>query len=332
MPVLAPAGLVVDILFNVTISDDTIVNFQSDPDSIVSTNLSSSSNRLLLVPVGSDEWMWRKIDWRSETAGSNSRFKLDGTGDVDGDLVIAAYFDKSFYLWANPTLYELTFENSNDSGADVRWSSVYIVPRPAAIVTGDQMRIIWANPGQSGPVENFVRGISVIPGAPTSLNRTMSMATSARINWTAPTDESNTGILDYQIRWRERTVTPLNYTEIAGITNTHYDLSPLIESTNYEASVRARSAQGFGAWSDFLLFTTPAVDLIPTAPGVSDKSIIRGVAYSVTLPAGTGGDPPLSYTVTGPPIVACLHHEHARPFGHADGCWHDDAHLHGHRY
>ena len=45
-------------------------------------------------------------------------------------------------------------------------------------------------------------------------------------------------------------------------------------------------------------------DLMPTAPTVTNKSGTVGTAFSTTLPVGTGGDTPLSYSVSGEPSWA----------------------------
>ena len=55
-----------------------------------------------------------------------------------------------------------------------------------------------------------------------------------------------------------------------------------------------------------LAFTreTAVTDLMPTAPTVTNKSGTVGTAFSTTLPVGTGGDTPLSYSVSGEPSWA----------------------------
>ena len=47
--------------------------------------------------------------------------------------------------------------------------------------------------------------------------------------------------------------------------------------------------------------TTTQADLTPSATGVPDQNATVGTAFSVTLPAGSGGNPPLSYAVSGRP-------------------------------
>ena len=47
-----------------------------------------------------------------------------------------------------------------------------------------------------------------------------------------------------------------------------------------------------------------AADLTPNAPAVANRSGIVGTAFSITLPVGTGGDPPLTYSVSGLPSWA----------------------------
>ena len=53
--------------------------------------------------------------------------------------------------------------------------------------------------------------------------------------------------------------------------------------------------------SDSFFLVIAAADLTPTAPTIADQSGVVGTAFSVTLAVGTGGDPPLSYVVTGRP-------------------------------
>ena len=55
-----------------------------------------------------------------------------------------------------------------------------------------------------------------------------------------------------------------------------------------------------------LAFTreTAVADLMPTAPTVTNKTGTVGTAFSTTLPVGTGGDTPLSYSVSGEPSWA----------------------------
>ena len=55
-----------------------------------------------------------------------------------------------------------------------------------------------------------------------------------------------------------------------------------------------------------LAFTreSAVTDLMPTAPTVTNKSGTVGTAFSTTLPVGTGGDTPLSYSVSGEPAWA----------------------------
>ena len=54
-----------------------------------------------------------------------------------------------------------------------------------------------------------------------------------------------------------------------------------------------------------IAFTRETVtDLMPTAPTVANQTATVGTAFSVTLPVGTGGDTPLSYSVSGEPSWA----------------------------
>ena len=59
-----------------------------------------------------------------------------------------------------------------------------------------------------------------------------------------------------------------------------------------------------GADSFSAQVTTTAPDLDPTAPDVGAQTATVGTAFTATLPVGTGGDPPLSYSVSGEPSWA----------------------------
>ena len=52
---------------------------------------------------------------------------------------------------------------------------------------------------------------------------------------------------------------------------------------------------------NIVVSAAPVMDLMPTAPNISNRTATVGTAYSQTLPIGTGGDAPLSYTATGLP-------------------------------
>ena len=61
-----------------------------------------------------------------------------------------------------------------------------------------------------------------------------------------------------------------------------------------------RDADGDEA-TDAFRVTVAEPDTTPTAPDVDDQSAIQGVAFSVTLDAGSGGNAPLNYAVSGRP-------------------------------
>ena len=53
--------------------------------------------------------------------------------------------------------------------------------------------------------------------------------------------------------------------------------------------------------TDAFTVTVNEPDTTPTAPDVPDQSAVQGVAFSVTLDAGSGGNAPLNYAVSGRP-------------------------------
>ena len=51
----------------------------------------------------------------------------------------------------------------------------------------------------------------------------------------------------------------------------------------------------------FTLTVSAAADLMPTLPAIADQTATVGTAFSLTFNAATGGDTPLSYSVSGNP-------------------------------
>ena len=77
-----------------------------------------------------------------------------------------------------------------------------------------------------------------------------------------------------------------------------------IEPYNFEpinSSEVAAFADTWGGLSDrslTVIFNDNAADLTPTAPSISNRTATVGTFFSTTLPVGTGGDLPLSYTAS----------------------------------
>ena len=64
---------------------------------------------------------------------------------------------------------------------------------------------------------------------------------------------------------------------------------------------RAVSSSGDGAWSSSRTISTISPDLLPMLAAISDIDLEKGTALSMTLPAATSGDLPITYAVTGRP-------------------------------
>ena len=68
---------------------------------------------------------------------------------------------------------------------------------------------------------------------------------------------------------------------------------------NGTITIRATNSAGSDDWT--VEYTTSAADLIPTLPTIADQTGTVGVAFSFALPDATGGDPPITYALTGTP-------------------------------
>ena len=90
-----------------------------------------------------------------------------------------------------------------------------------------------------------------------------------------------------------------------GVTSPH-TISSLVAETEYEVQWRAVSSAGDGEWSPSGTITTAAVDLMPSLPTIFSQSATVGTAFSLTFSAATGGDPPLTYSLSGNPAWLTL--------------------------
>ena len=101
------------------------------------------------------------------------------------------------------------------------------------------------------------------------------------------------------------TDTPTSWSWDFGDGNSSTAQSPMHTYTiagTYTVELTATNAGGSDTFSASVTVTAaPPPDTNPTAPTIADQSAVVGTAFSVTLAVGTGGNPPLSYAVTGRP-------------------------------
>ena len=134
------------------------------------------------------------------------------------------------------------------------------------------------------------------PSAPTIAADSL---TSVSITWPAPND-GGSPITSYNMQWKR--ADQFNYpsgNDLTNVTSPHI-LSGLVEDTPYNARIQAVNIIGSSAYGDEGTGRTQA-DLTPTIPDIPDMSGQVGVEVDVILDAGSGGDPPLQYFLTGLP-------------------------------
>ena len=64
-------------------------------------------------------------------------------------------------------------------------------------------------------------------------------------------------------------------------------------------TIRASNSEGNADWTVDYTTTAPPTDLMPTLPNVTRQDAVQGTAFTITLPEATGGDTPLTYSLTG---------------------------------
>ena len=190
---------------------------------------------------------------------------------------VAEMQGNSFYIWDGSNVNEAAVSDRIDVNDDsMNWNQF---DRPSSVVIGSVLRFIYATSGQAAVVSNFVQ----------LSNPPVASFTSAVTNLAVAFTDTSTN-------------TPTSWAWDFGDNNTSTDQNP---SHTYASAgtrtVTLTATNTDGSDSTSAQVTTTAPDTQPTAPAVADQSGTVGVAFSTTLPAGTGGNPPLSYVVTGRP-------------------------------
>ncbi len=147
------------------------------------------------------------------------------------------------------------------------------------------------------------------PAAPTIAEATMN---SLKISWSEPT---NTGppITAYDVRYilssetSEHKAIDTNWTDKFDVWTSvnggalEYTISPLTQNTSYDIQVRAKNAEGEGAWSDMVVGTTEA-NVAPVFTSVSAFRVDENSTGIIVLVSATDADN--EDDITGYDIVA----------------------------
>ncbi len=164
------------------------------------------------------------------------------------------------------------------------------------------------------PVAITLTDVNEAPEPPSAPVVTTLSSSGLRADWAAP---SNTGppISRYDVRYRPAgaSIDPSWISHPHGVAATTALIVGLAAGTSYDVQVRAINPEGESGWSVSGTGTTASspppgggggggsVDQQPFfQPGVSidDLALVAGSGVRVTLPAASGGDPPLRYGVT----------------------------------
>ena len=130
------------------------------------------------------------------------------------------------------------------------------------------------------------------PGKPAKPRVSAASATSLRVNWSAP---SNAGpaITDYDVRYRAGTSGSWSDASHSG-TAKATTLTGLTEDTPYQVQVRAKNAEGTGAWSDSGSGTPAEEDDLPADTTTTGEVEVGGAAVrgDIFAPEFSEGDGP----------------------------------------
>ena len=200
------------------------------------------------------------------------------------DLLVASDSEEPYYFDAT------SIDNAGDANTEALRNAIGASSSVQSIlVDRTNNNIDWDN----------LRTVSapISPAAPTLTALTTSIEVTLSSD---PTSDAT--ITSRDIQWRTGSGA---WTEVTGVTSPH-TITGLVEQTAYEVQWRAVSSAGDGAWSPSDSITTAAADLMPSLPAIFSQSATVGTVFSLTFTAATGGDPPLTYTVSDNPAWLTL--------------------------
>ena len=158
------------------------------------------------------------------------------------------------------------------------------------------------------------------------------------VTWSAPANNGS-ALEDYTVQWKESSFSrwfweglDVGRTDLSASVTT-YTITGLDNDTAYQVRVRATNAGGWGDWSAATSGTPGAVTAQPPrfGTGTYSATLTVGTPVNLTLPAATGGDGALRYSLSPLPAGLSFNSQtrvlsgtpHHRPGG-------DSGHLHRH--
>ena len=131
------------------------------------------------------------------------------------------------------------------------------------------------------------------------------------VTWSAPANNGS-ALEDYTIQWKESSFSPYFWEGIdigradLSASVTTYTITGLDNDTAYQVRVRATNAGGWGDWSAATSGTPGAVTAQTPrfGTGTYSATLVVGTPVNLTLPAATGGDGTLRYSLS--PLPAGL--------------------------
>ena len=270
-----PTGVLADFSITVTVAPSgNEIGFLWHPNLNIGT-LSSGSD-ITIDLANSTDIVLDEFAWDDNASPDPNR--RPGLHRSAGSFTAASaeLAGHSFYLWDGNSVYEARFDAGTDVRADrIGWNSV---ARPSGISVGDVVRGIVADAGQSTVIRNFVQ-----------------MA--------PPVASFTSAVTDLTVQFTDTsTNTPTSWLWDFGDGNSSTDQNP---SHTYASAgtrtVTLTATNADGSDSATAQVTVAAADPMPTLAAVADQAGQTGVLFNVTLPAATGGDPPVTYAVSGRP-------------------------------
>ena len=142
---------------------------------------------------------------------------------------------------------------------------------------------------------------TTVPNAPSITSISAPSSSSISLSWSLPSGPA--AITGYDVQYRETGTTSWSSWSHSG-TSRSATITGLDASTEHDVQVQAQNASGSSAWSATGMATTDEADVAPDfgTQTISNRSFVEDSAITAfALPAATGGNGTLTYSVSGLP-------------------------------
>ena len=177
------------------------------------------------------------------------------------------------------------------------WEAEYTAPASTASEQTDTVTVTATDDGSltdTASQDVTINATDLMPSLPTIFSQSATVGTPFSLTFSAATGGDP----------------PLTYSlsgEPSWLTLSGFTLSGTPDATGtHQVRITVEDFDGDTDFRAFIITVSAAADLTPSLPAIANQTATVGTAFSLTFTAATGGDTPLSYSVSGNPAWLTL--------------------------